>query len=65
MDASDRLGGRCFDVSDAHHGELKQISEAQAEIASLQQEVLEARDISIGQAGAECNQARRSHRILY
>ena len=36
---------------------LKQIGEAQAEIASLQQEVLEARDILIGQAGADCSQA--------
>jgi signal transduction histidine kinase len=44
---------------------LKQVSEAQAEIASLRQEMLEERDISLGEVRAECDQARARVRMLY
>ena len=43
----------------------EEVRETQAEIAGLRQEVLEARDTSIGQARAECDHARARVRMLY
>ena len=43
---------------------LKQVREAQAEIDSLRQEMLETGDTSVGQASTECDHARAQVRML-
>ncbi len=42
----------------------EEVGEAQAAIAGLRQEVLEARKVSVGEARAECDQARAEVRML-
>jgi outer membrane protein TolC len=42
----------------------EEVREAQAAIAGLRQEVLEARDVSVEEARAECDQARAEVRLL-
>ena len=42
----------------------EEVGKAQAAIAGLRQEVLEARNVSVGEARAECDQARAEVRML-
>lgn len=41
-----------------------QVRQAQAEVAVLRQEVLQARNVSLGKARADCDQARAEVRLL-